>query len=74
MTRGYMKADIGYLIILLIRFKVLLTLGHLNIWMFHFIETIKMEKMSIDWASILSENLGEKLMAMKNNNFSYMTS
>ena len=50
------------------------TLGNLNIWMVHFIETIKMVKMKLDWASILSKNLGEKLVAVKNNKRFYMTS
>lgn len=59
MKRDYMKEDILYSIILFSRFMVLLASGHLNIWMVHFIETIKTAKMPIDWDSILSENLGE---------------
>ena len=59
MTRGYMKEDIGYLIILLSRVMGLLAAGHLDIFMVHFIETIKKAEMSLDWASSLSENLDE---------------
>ena len=59
MTRGYMKEDIEYSIILLSRVMGLLVAGHLNIFMVHFIDTIKMEKMPLDWASTLSENLCE---------------
>ena len=74
MTRGYMKGDIGYSIILLSRFIGFPTLGQLNIWMVHFIETIKTTKMTIDWASILSEKLDEKLVTVKNNYKFCMTS
>ena len=59
MKWGYMKEYIGYSIILLSRVMGLPTSGHLNIWMVHFIETIKMVKMPLDWASILNKNLGE---------------
>lgn len=59
MTRGYMKEDIRYSIILLSRVMGLLASGHLNIWMVHFIEMIKTIEMPIDLASILSENLDE---------------
>ena len=48
--------------------------GHLNIWMVHFIKTIKMVKIPLDWASILSENLGEQLVVVRNNRIFYMTS
>ena len=40
----------------------------------HFIETIKKTKMEINWASILNENLDEKLVVVKNNHKSYITS
>lgn len=73
-TRGYTKEDIRYSIILLSRVMGLPTSGHLNIWMVHFIETIKTTKMPIDWALILSENLDEKLVIVKNNCKFYMTS
>ena len=46
----------------------------MNIWMVHFIETMKITKMPIDLASILSENLDEKLVTIKNNHRFYMTS
>ena len=59
MARGYMKDDIEHSIVLLRRIMGLPAIGHLNIWMVHFIETIRMEKMPIDWAMILSENLDE---------------
>ena len=59
MTRGYMREDIGYSIILFNRVMGLHLVGHLNIFMVHFIETIKMEKMPLDWATTLSENLCE---------------
>ena len=69
-----MKEDIGYSIILLSKVMGLPTSRHLNIWMVHFIEAIKMVKMSIDWASILNENLDEQLMMIKNNQKFYMKS
>lgn len=50
------------------------TSRHLNIWMVHFIETIKTMKIPIDWALILSENLDEQLVEIKNNHKFYMTS
>ena len=56
MTRGYMKDDIGYLIVLLIRVMGLPTVGHLQTWMVHFIDTIRTAKMPIDWATIVSDN------------------
>ena len=59
MKRAYMKEDIGYLIILLSSVMGLLASGHLNIWMVHFIETIRKMKMPIDWALILSNNLDD---------------
>ena len=59
MTRGYMKEDIGYSIILLSRVMDLMTARHLNIFMIHFIKTIKMVKMPLDWATTLSEKLCE---------------
>jgi hypothetical protein len=74
MTRGYMKEDIGYSIILLSRVMGFPALGHLNIWMMHFIETIKIVNMLIDWTSILSENLDEQSMIVKINCKFYMTS
>lgn len=48
MTRGYMKEDIRYSIILFSRVMGLPASGYLNIWMVHFIETIKTTKMPID--------------------------
>ena len=59
MTRGYMIEDIGYLLILLSRVIGLLVARHLNIFMVHFIETIKEVEMPLDWASTLSHNLFE---------------
>ena len=59
MTRGYMKDDIKYSIVLLSRVMGLPTAGNLDIWMVHFTETIKTTKMIIDWVIILSENLDE---------------
>lgn len=59
MTRGYVKDDIGYSIVILSRIMGLLAAGNLNIWMVCFLETIKRAKMPIDWATILSENLDE---------------
>ena len=66
MKRGYMKEDIRYLIILLSRVMGLSTTRHLNIFMVHFIETIKKAKMPLDWASTLNQK--------KNNRKFYMTS
>lgn len=74
MTRGYMRDDIRYSIILLSRVMGLLASRHLDIWMINFIETIKTTKMPIDWASILSENLNEKLVVVKHNHKFYRTS
>lgn len=74
MIRGYMKEYIGYAIILLSRVMGLLSSGHLNIWMVHFIETIRTMKIPIDWTLIISENLDEELMAVKNNYKFFMTS
>lgn len=65
MTRGYMKEDIGYSIILLSRVMCFSVARHLNIFMINFIETIKMEKMPLHWATMLSENLCEQLEAVK---------
>ena len=42
--------------------------------MVNFIETIKMEKMPIDWATILCDNLDEQLVSMKINPWLHMTS
>ena len=72
MKRGYMKEDIGYSIILLSRVMGFLASGNLNIWMVHFIETIKTMKMPIDWACILGENVDEQLRMVKNNQKFYM--
>lgn len=69
-----MKEDIGYSIILLSRVMGFLAAGHLNIFMMHFIEMIKKEKMPIDWASTLGDNLGEKLVETKNQRKFYMIS
>ena len=54
-----MKDDIGYAIVLLRRVMDLLSARHLNIWMVHFIETIKMDKIPINWATMLTNNLDE---------------
>ena len=62
-----MKDDIGYSIVLLSRIMGLLVLGNLNIWMVHFLKTIRTMKMPIDWATILSENLDEHLVEIKTN-------
>ena len=59
MTRGYMKEDIRYSIILLSKIMGLLVARNLNIFMVHFIETIKKVEMPLDWASTLRENLCE---------------
>ena len=74
MTRGYMKEDIGYSIILLSRVMGLPTVGHLNFFMVHFIETIKTTKIPLDWATTLSKNLCEKLEAVKDKRKFYMMS
>jgi hypothetical protein len=73
MIRGYMKEDIAYSIILLSTVMGFIVAGHLNIFMVHFIETIKKVEVPLDLASTLSENLGEKLVVVNNNKF-YMTS
>lgn len=68
-----MKEDIGYSIILLSRVMGLSVAGHLSTFMIKFIETIKMTRMPLDWATTLSENLCEKLRMVKDKKF-YMTS
>lgn len=74
MTRGYMKDDIRYSIVLLSRVMGLPVVGHLNIWMVHFIETIQTTKMPIDWVTILSANLDEQLVGVKADPKFYMIS
>ena len=59
MTRGYMKDDIINSIVLPSRIMGLPVVGHLNICMVHFIKTVRMTKITIDCATILSENLDE---------------
>lgn len=53
MTKGYMKYDIRYLTFHLSRLMGLLAMGHLQTWMVHFIETIRIAKIHINWATIL---------------------
>jgi hypothetical protein len=74
MTRGYMKEDIGYSIIILNRVMDLLVARHLNVFMVNFIETINMEKLPLDWATMLSENLCEQLGKVKEKKNFYKTS
>ena len=74
MTRGYMKEDIGYSIILLSRDMGLPVVSHLSTFMVNFIETIRQERISLDWATTLSENLCEQLRVMKDKKKFYMTS
>lgn len=74
MTRGYMKDNIGYSIVLLRRVIGLPIVGNLNNWMVHFIKTIKETKMPIDWPTKLSENLDEKLVGEKFDPKFYMAS
>ena len=65
MNRGYMKYDIGYLIVLLRKVMGLPLVGNLLTWMGHFIETITTTKTPIDWATMLNDNLDEHLVAIK---------
>ena len=74
MTRGYMKDDIGYSIILLSRVMGLAIAGHLSTFMVNFIEKIKIKNMPLDWATTLSENLCEQLGEVKDKKKFYMTS
>ena len=69
-----MKEDIGYSIILLSRVMGLPIVGHRNTFMINFIETIKAAKISLDWATTLSENLCEQLGVVKDKKKFYMTS
>ena len=69
-----MKEDIGYSIILLKKVTGLPAVGHLNTFMVNFIETIKQEKIPLDWATTLSENLCEKVRMMKDKKKFYITS
>lgn len=69
-----MKDDIGYAIVLMSRVMGLPTTRHLQTWMIHFIEAINTKKMEINWATILSDNLDEKLATVKVNPPFYMTS
>ena len=57
MTRGYMKEEIAYSIILLSRVMGLPAVGHLAPFMVNFIETIRHAKIPLDWATTLNENL-----------------
>ena len=74
MTRGYMKDDIGYSIILLSRVMSLPIAGHLAPFMVNFIKTIRHTKMPLDWATTLSENLCDQLRMVKDKKKFYMTS
>lgn len=74
MTRGYMKDDFKYTIVLLSWVMAILENRHLNIWMVHFIDIIKIAKMPIDWATILSDNLHEQLVGVQVDPIFYMTS
>ena len=74
MTWGYMKEDIGYSIIFLSRVMGLSTVDHLSTFMVKFIETIRAEKIPLDWATTLSENLFEQLRTVKDKKKFYMTS
>ena len=65
MTRGYMKDDIVYAIVLLRKVMGLPIVGHLQTWMVHFIETIIMTNMPINWVTILSDNLDVQLVAIR---------
>ena len=47
---------------------------HLNVFMVDFIETIKMERMPLDWATTLSENFCEQLEAVRDKKKFYRTS
>ena len=49
-------------------------MGHLNTSMIDFIETIRIAKMPIDFATILSHNMDEKLVDVKNGPYFSMTS
>ena len=73
MTRGYMKDDIKYSIILLSRVMGLPVAGHLVPFMVNFIKTIRHAKIPLDWATTLSENLCEQLKTVKDNKKFYMT-
>ena len=70
MTWGYMKEDTGYSIILLRKVIGLPTMGHLNTFMINFIAA----KIPLDWATMLSEKLCEKLGVVKDKKKFYMTS
>ena len=74
MTRGYMKEDIGYSIILLSRVMGLSVVSHLSTFMVKFIETIKTTKILLDWATTLSENLCEQMRMVREKKKFYMMS
>lgn len=74
MTRGYMKDDIGYSIILLSKGMGLLAIEYLISFMVNFIETIKMARMPLDQATTLSEKLCEQLGKVKGKKRFYMNS
>ena len=50
------------------------TAGYLSTFMVNFIETIRQEKIPLDWATTLSENLCEYLRTVKDKKKFYMTS
>ena len=68
-----MKEDIGYSIILLRRVMGLPTAHQLSTFMVNLIKTIRAEKILLDWATTLSENLCEQLRIVKDKKKFYMT-
>ena len=50
------------------------TVGHINVFMVNFIETIKIARMPLKWATTLSENLCKQLAVVKDKKKFYMTS
>ena len=50
----------------------LLIIEHIYNWMVYFINNIRMTKMPIDWATIFSDNLHQKLVVMRVNPRFYM--
>ena len=69
-----MKDYIRYSISLLSRVMGLSAAGHLSTFMVNFIETIRQEKIPLDWATTLIKNLCEQLRTVKDKRKFYMTS
>ena len=72
-SRGYMKAKIGYCIVLLSIVMGLVSGGYMDNYMVHFIEQIRASNL-IDWGSLLSDSVHRHLIVVLMEPKFYMTS